>query len=99
MPAVRLDEYVLETLLPSLVGRDRLPSAFLVYLALWHRSRGAGRRGVTLSLRQVADATGLSRRAVQDAVTALTRRRLISVTRAGATAVPTYAVLRPWIKR
>jgi hypothetical protein len=30
-----IDAYILETLMPDLVGHDRQPSAFLVYLFLW----------------------------------------------------------------
>jgi hypothetical protein len=93
--ATAVDPYVLDVLLPDLVGHDRRPSAFLVYLVLWHRG-AAGRRAVELSLRELAEATGLSKRAVQDALAVLARRRLVAVTRAGVTAVPGYRVLRPW---
>ena len=43
------DDYVIETLLPDLVGHDRAPSAFLVYLKLWHAAGGPGRQ-VQISL-------------------------------------------------
>lgn len=92
---VRLDEYVLETLMPDLVLHDRQPSAFLVYLHLWHRART--RRGrVRTSHQQIALATGLSKSAVQAAIRTLTRRRLVRSVRESATAVPEYTVLRPW---
>jgi hypothetical protein len=42
----------------------------------------------------MADATGLSKSAVQASVRTLTRRRLIRATRESRTAVPEYAVLR-----
>jgi len=99
MRTLRLDPYVVETLLPDLVGHDRSPSSFLVYLALSGRTglrRGAKTR---LSHRQLAEETGLSKSAVQGAVRNLTRRRLVAVTRTNATAVPEYSVLRPWIRR
>ena len=95
MPTLSLDPYVVEVLLPDLVGHDRHPSAFLVYLVLWHRTAG-GRRTADLSLRELAEASGLSKRAVQDALTTLARRRLVAIDRAGPTAVPSYRVLRPW---
>ena len=39
-----LDDYLVETLLPDLIGHDRSPSAFLVYLKLWHMAGGPGAR-------------------------------------------------------
>jgi DNA-binding IclR family transcriptional regulator len=79
----------------DLVSHDHQPSAFLVYLQLWHRSRGPQARR-RVSHQEMADASGLSKSAVQAAVRTLTRRRLIRATRESATAVPAYAVLRPW---
>src|SRR6266536_1055507 len=38
MPHVTLDTYVVDTLMPDLVGHDRAPSAFLVFLFLYRRS-------------------------------------------------------------
>jgi DNA-binding MarR family transcriptional regulator len=99
MRAIRLDPYVVETLMADLVGHDHSPSSFLVYLTLWGRTgmrRGAKAR---LSHRELAEETGLSKSAVQGAVRNLARRRLIAVNRANATAVPEYSVLRPWIRR
>jgi DNA-binding IclR family transcriptional regulator len=46
----------------------------------------------------MAAATGLSKSTVQGAIRTLTRRRLVRATRESATAVPAYAVLRPWRK-
>jgi DNA-binding MarR family transcriptional regulator len=82
-----LDAYVVDTLLPDLVAHERRPSAFLVYLVLWRHSAG-GRDAVALSLRELAEATGLSKRAVQGAVARLERRRLIGVAHGGPRAVP-----------
>ena len=90
-----LDAYVMDTLMPDLVLHDHRPSAFLVYLHLWYRS--AGRRApVSASHREMVDATGLSKSAVQAAIRTLTGRRLLRATRQTATAVPQYTVLRPW---
>jgi len=94
---ILLDDYVIETLMPDLVGHDHHPSAFLLYLALW-RLTGGGAREAVASLRQLAEETGLSRRAVQDAVARLAARELVAVERAGITEVPAYRVKRPWIR-
>jgi DNA-binding MarR family transcriptional regulator len=92
-----LDDYVLESLMPDLVGHDHHPSAFLLYLALW-RLTDAGARETVASLRQLAEETGLSRRAVQDAVARLSARGLVEVERAGITDVPKYRLMRPWLR-
>ena len=95
MQQFRVDAYVVDTLMADLVLHDRQPSAFLVYLQLWCRSTGRQPR-VQISHQAMADATGLSKSAVQAAVRTLARRRLIRAVRASATAVPAYTVLRPW---
>lgn len=86
---------MLDTLMPDLVLHDHQPSAFLVYLQLWSLSTGRQWR-VRVSHQAMAEATGLSKSAVQAAIRTLTRRRLIRSTRGSATAVPEYTVLRPW---
>ena len=68
MRTIELDAYVLDTLMADLVGHDRQPSAFLVYLALWRRTRSEDVDEAAVSLRELAEATGLSRRGVQDAL-------------------------------
>jgi hypothetical protein len=98
MPSVEIDEYVLDTLMADLVGHDRQPSAFLVYLFLWRRTHGAGDDTAQVSLFDLATGTGLSKRAVQEALRWLSRRRLLSIQRAGITAVPVYTVRRPWLR-
>jgi DNA-binding MarR family transcriptional regulator len=95
---MELDAYVVDTLMPDLVGHDHQPSAFLVYLFLWRRTRAEGVDEAPVSLRQIAEGTGLSRRAVQDAVARLAQRQLIGVERASITAVPRYRVHRPWAR-
>jgi hypothetical protein len=82
--------------MPDLVGHDGQPSAFLVYLFLWLQARGRRPRAVAASYAHIAIGTGLSRSAVQTAVTMLKRRQLLAVRRGAPTAVPEYAVLRPW---
>jgi hypothetical protein len=95
----RSDPYLTDVLMRDLVGHDRAPSAFLVYLWLWRMSRGEGRERVGASLQTIATQTGLSKSAVQAAVRHLTRRRLLSASRASATAAPVYAVHEPWRRR
>jgi hypothetical protein len=90
------DEYVFETLMPDLIGHDRSPSAFILYLKLWHATGGPDRRPVALSLSTLAAETGLSKSSVQSAVRHLERRGLVAIGRASATAIPAYAVVAPW---
>jgi hypothetical protein len=51
-----------------------------------------------VALMDIAQAIGLSRRSVQDALAWLARRKLITVSRESITAVPVYTVLRPWCR-
>lgn len=96
MSPLPLDEYIIDNLMPDLVGHDRQPSAFLVYLLLWRQTHGAGSTTTQLALHDLAGATGLSKRSVQAALSRLARRKLIRVERAGITAIPVYTVCRPW---
>lgn len=96
MPAIELDAYVIDVLMRDLVGHDRSPSSFLVYLWLWRRDITGETR---IPLARIAESTGLSKRGVQDAIAHLERRGLLRVTRESMTAVPEYTVLRPWAKR
>jgi DNA-binding GntR family transcriptional regulator len=96
---ISLDRYILETLMPDLVGRDRRPVAFAVYLYLWTRTFGGRTKSVQVSHQTVADDLGVSKSAVQAAVKHLTRRRLLRARHASPTAVPEYFPLRPWTER
>jgi hypothetical protein len=98
MASVEVDDYVLDTLMADLVGHDRQPSAFLVYLYLWRRTRGANESTAQLSLLDLSTGTGLSKRAVQEALGWLGKRRLLSIQRASITAIPVYTVKRPWAR-
>ena len=93
-----LDPYIIDVLLPDLVGHDRRPSSFLVYLVLWRRACDA-EGGVEASLRSLTETTGLSKRAVQDALDHLAKRRLISAHRDSTTAVARFEVHEPWKSR
>jgi hypothetical protein len=99
MATVSFDPYLVDTLMPDLVGHDRQPSAFLVYLLLWRQTHAAGAATTQIALLDIADATGLSKRAVQDALGRLAKRKLVTVARASITAIPVYTVLRPWRDR
>lgn len=87
------DAYLVDTLMRDLVGHDRRPSAFLVYLSL---AAAAAEGRSRLSHAQLAERAGLSKRTVQEAVTHLVERKLLTVARDGDTDVPRYAVLTPW---
>lgn len=96
--SVEVDDYVIDTLMPDLVGHDRQPSAFLVFLWLWRRTHGAGAATAQVSLFDLATGTGLSKRSVQEALRWLSRRRLLSIQRESITAIPVYTVRRPWAR-
>jgi hypothetical protein len=95
---IKLDRYVIDTLMPDLVGHDRRPSALLVYLFLWAQSDTRGRKA-SASLREIADGTGLSKRGVQDGMRILLRRRLVARSQPRPTSIATFEVLRPWRRR
>jgi hypothetical protein len=90
---IELDRYVIDVLMRDLVGHDRCPSAFIVYLAI-HAAAAQGR--ALFSYQAMADLTGLSRRSCQNAVARLHRRGLVSITRKGGTDAAEYRPLRPW---
>ncbi len=91
-----LDPYVLNTLMPDLVGHDRMPSAYLVHLQLYRRTHSVNKAAVSIALLDIAEATGLSKRTVQSALSHLVGRRLLSIARETITSVPAYTVERPW---
>jgi DNA-binding GntR family transcriptional regulator len=93
MLPVTLEAYVLDTLMRDLVGHDRRPSAYLVYLALC-AEHAAGR--AALSHGEMAERTGLSKRAVQEALRHLAGRSLIAVERRGPTEAAIVTPLSPW---
>jgi DNA-binding MarR family transcriptional regulator len=95
---VSLDPYVLDSLMPDLVGHDRQPSAFLVYLYLYRHAKGRITRAATASLQQIASDTGLSKSAVQQAIRTLKRRKLVHSRQASATSAPEYLVATPWVR-
>lgn len=89
-------DHVLDVLMRDLVGHDQHPAAFLVYLHLYGRAVRQQWRPVTAGLGAIAEATGLSRSAVQTAMVRLRKRQLIATERDHATATPRHRVLRHW---
>ncbi len=92
------DDYLIETLMSDLVGHDRAPSAFLVFLKLWHMAGGPG-RSVQASLSTLAVETGLSKSSVQAALRHLRKRGFVMSRRSAPTAVPLYLIHAPWRSR
>jgi len=92
---VSLDEYVTEVLMRDLVGHDRRPASFLVWLWLAAEEQ---RRGspVRISYQELAESTGISKSSAQAAVAWLARRMLLAVKKTTVTATPEYGVLSPW---
>jgi hypothetical protein len=93
---VPIDDYVLDVLMRDIVGHDRQPAAYLVYIYLFGLAARQKWKPVAASLRTLAEATGLSKSAVQTALELLRRRELIKTTSDHSTAVPEHRVLRHW---
>jgi hypothetical protein len=90
-----LDDYVIDVLMRDLVGHDRRPVSFLVYLwlAAEQRRRNAA---VQVSYRELAECIGASKSSAQAAVNWLVRRKLLAASKDNVTATPRYTVLSPW---
>jgi Helix-turn-helix domain len=98
MPRVMLEAYVVDVLMPDLIGHDHRPAAFIVYLYLLRHSRPGSER-VAVSLQSIATRTGLSKSAVQSAIRHLKRRRLLDPDVHSTVVAPVQRVLRPWLRR
>lgn len=92
---IELDRYVIDTLMRDLVGHDRVPSAFLVYLAI---SAAAAEGRALFSYAAMAEYTGLSKRSCQNAVGWLRRRKLVEICRKAGTDAAEYRPLHPWVR-
>jgi hypothetical protein len=92
---VKLDDYVLDSLMRDLVGHDRRPACFLVYLWLAGEQQRR-KRSVSISYSDLAESVGVSKSSAQAAVAWLIHRKLISSTKANVTATPSYTVQTPW---
>src|ERR1700740_2365395 len=92
-----LDDYIVDVLMRVLVGHDRRPVSFLVYLWLATEQQRRG-DAVQVSYREVAECIGVSKSSVQAAISWLTRRKLLARSKENSTATPRYSVLRPWTR-
>ncbi len=99
MDQINMDAYVVDVLMPDLVGHDRKPGAFLVYVYLWRRTFAVGLSSVAVPLQELAECTGLSKRGVQNAIGRLVERGLVRTTRESITAVAEFTLKRPWARR
>jgi DNA-binding MarR family transcriptional regulator len=93
---IPIDDYVLDVLMRDIVGHDRQPAAYLVYIYLYGQAARQRWKPFAASLRALAEETGLSKSAVQTALDLLRRRELISTVSDHPTAVPEHRVLRHW---
>jgi len=93
MPVI--DDYVTGVLMRDLVGHDKRPVSFLVYvwLAGEEQRRNAA---VQISYRELAESIGVSKSSAQAAIAWLVRRKLVSAAKATVTATPEYKVQTPW---
>jgi DNA-binding transcriptional MocR family regulator len=93
---IPIDDYVIDVLMRDIVGHDQQPAAYLVYLYLYGQAARRKWKPIVASVRMLANATGLSKSAVQIAFANLRRRELIVTTRDHATATSRHRVLRHW---
>jgi hypothetical protein len=94
-----LDDYLVEVLMRDLVGHDRKPVAFLVYVWLSAEQQKHRTVPVQISYQDLAESIGVSKSSVQAAVGWLVRRKLLVASKRNATATPRYSVLTPWKDR
>lgn len=96
-PLPSLDSYIVDVLMHDLVGHDRRPVSFLVYLwlAVEYERRNAP---VRVSYQELAETIGVSKSSVQAAIGWLVKRKLLAANKENATAIPRYIVLSPWRK-
>jgi DNA-binding MarR family transcriptional regulator len=98
MKRYAIDAYVLDVLMPDLVGHDRKPAAFLVYLCLTGASERSGKAAVALSLQEIGVRTGLAKSTVQTAIRHLKRRGLLDPNVVASTSAPIRRVAKPWVR-
>ena len=98
MERIGLDAYIVDVLMPDLVGHDRRPATFVVFLFLLRESARQRRDTVTASLQSIATRTGLSKSAVQVAIRHLKRRRLLDPAVVATVTEPRRRILRPWVR-
>ena len=94
-----IDSYLTDVLMRDLVGHDRRPVSFLVYLWMSVQQQETGKAEVQISYQELAENIGVSKSSAQSAVGWLVRRKLLAVKRESVTATPRYSVLHPWRER
>ncbi|MGA3211311.1 MAG: helix-turn-helix domain-containing protein [Terriglobales bacterium] len=99
MAGILFDDYVMDVLMRDLVGHDKKPSAFLVYLFLAARLERDMTRASAASYGRIAACTGLSKTAVQQAIAHLAGRKLINIAKRTASSIPVYSLNRHWRRR
>ena len=95
---VKFDEYLLDSLMRDLVGHDRRPVSYLIYLWLAAEQQRQ-KKPVTISYSDLAESVGVSKSSAQSAVAWLIHRKLITSTKVNVTATPSYSVQTPWKAR
>jgi len=95
MPSI--DFYVTDVLMRDLVGHDKRPVSFLVYLWLAAEQERLG-GAVQISYQMLAESIGVSKSSAQSAVSWLVGRKLLKVSKATVTATPVYVVQKPWVR-
>jgi hypothetical protein len=98
MERFTVDAYVIDVLMPDLVGHDRRPASFVVFLFLLRQAAKARRDAVGVSLQTIATKTGLSKSTVQAALRHLRRRKLLDPQLAATVSLPVRRILRPWTR-
>jgi hypothetical protein len=92
---IELDDYITDALMRDLVGHDRSPVSFLIYLWLYAEQQRRG-SAVSISYSELAESVGVSKSSAQAAVSWLRKRKLLAVIKANATATPSYTVQKFW---
>ena len=70
---LKMDEYVTDVLMRDLVGHDKRPVSFLVYL--WLAAEEQRRGGeVQISYQELAESIGVSKSSAQTAISVLVRQ-------------------------
>ena len=98
MERLSIDAYVVDVLMPDLVGHDRRPATFVVYLFLLRQAAKARRDMISVSLQTIATKTGLSKSTVQTALRHLRRRKLLDPTITATVVAPVRRIMRPWVR-
>jgi hypothetical protein len=95
---IAFDDYVIDVLMRDLVGHDRRPASFLVYLWLAAEQRRR-KAAVQVGYQELAETVGISKSSAQSGVSWLLRRKLLAASKENATATPRYTVLSPWRRK